>query len=180
MDGLVTIIIFFIISSLFSGKKNQKKKSRRNINNDIDNDMNNEKTDVLRKVQQTSNKSLLGEIRSAREKMLVETENMKKTTPSQNFEKITQSLNKELIEKEQVKKNLTNKNKSLIPSDYISQEGFSSNTDYIYSQDIEQAEEINKIKVYQPKKLFENKTDLKRAMILKEVLDKPLSLRAGR
>ena len=33
MDGLISLIIFFIISSIFSGKKNEKKKSIKQKNN---------------------------------------------------------------------------------------------------------------------------------------------------
>lgn len=174
MDGLITIIIFFIISSLFSGKKNQKKTSKRNVYNPV----NKEKKDVSGNVQNSSSKNLLTEIRSAREKMLAETENINKSQPFRSFEKKVQNIKKDSSVKNSDMKDMSNK--SLIPADYISQEGISDNPDYIYEGDLEISDEIIPITIKSQKKLFENKSDLKRAIILKEVLDKPLSLRTGR
>lgn len=174
MDGLITIIIFFIISSLFSGNKNQKKRPKR----DIDSEIKKEKHDVSRNVQKTSNKSLLTEIRAARDKMLAETENIKKSQPSRTLENKVEILKNAPSERIPDKKSVVKK--SLIPQDHISQEGFSANPEYIYEGDIELSDEIIRNSINQPKKLFDNKADLKRAIILKEVLDKPLSLRAGR
>lgn len=179
LGNVLSLIIFFILSLVFNNIKNKNQK------NDVK-----KEAPVKKNLEQTELEEFLGEVKKDFKNwsanLSEEFEDILK--PSQPSADSSQRPMKEVQKK--TKKRLSKEKQvlvlksqqeipSLIPEDYQSEEGISANMDYrreILQQEGSVqpfTEAVRKpLEVY-----FANSADLKKALIIKEILDKPLSLR---
>lgn len=173
MDGLISLIIFFIISSIFSGKKNEKKKSIKQKNN--------QNMDETASNNSQWMEDIWNEMKTGSAKDLI---SMNKV---ENLAKKAKSLKSKSIEAEkksfESKKNKSN-TQTLYKKDNVnydisaeSTEGKSLNSEYVLRSDTNSIASSETAKRKRKKDLFRNQDDLKRAVIMKEIIDRPLSVR---
>lgn len=173
MDGLISLIIFFIISSIFSGKKNEKKKSIKQKNN--------QNTDETASNNSQWMEDIWNEMKTGPAKDLISMDKV------ESLAKKAKSLKSKSIEAE--KKSFESKNnksntQTLYKKDNVnydisaeSNEGKSLNSDYVLRSDSSSLSSSETAKHKRKKDLFRNQDDLKRAVIMKEIIDRPLSMR---
>ena len=173
MDGLISLIIFFIISSIFSGKKNEKKKSIKQKNN--------QNTDETASNNSQWMEDIWNEMKTGPAKDLISMDKV------ESLAKKAKSLKSKSIEAEEKnfesKKNKSN-TQTLYKKDNVnydisaeSNEGKSLNSDYVLRSDSSSLSSSETAKHKRKKDLFRNQDDLKRAVIMKEIIDRPLSVR---
>ena len=173
MDGLISLIIFFIISSIFSGKKNEKKKSIKQKNNQNMNETASNNSQWM--------EDIWNEMKTGPAKDLISMDKV------ESLAKKAKSLKNKSIEAE--KKSFESKNnksntQTLYKKDNVnydisaeSNEGKSLNSDYVLRSDSSSLSSSETAKHKRKKDLFRNQDDLKRAVIMKEIIDRPLSMR---
>ena len=173
MDGLISLIIFFIISSIFSGKKNEKKKSIKQKNNQNTNETASNNSQWM--------EDIWNEMKTGPAKDLISIDKV------ESLAKKAKSLKSKSIEAEkksfESKKNKSN-TQTLYKKDNVnydisaeSNEGKSLNSDYVLRSDTSSIASSETAKRKRKKDLFRNQDDLKRAVIMKEIIDRPLSMR---
>ena len=173
MDGLISLIIFFIISSIFSGKKNEKKKSIKQKNNQNTNETASNNSQWM--------EDIWNEMKTGPAKDLISMDKV------ESLAKKAKSLKSKSIEAEEKnfesKKNKSN-TQTLYKKDNVnydisaeSNEGKSLNSDYVLRSDTSSIASSETAKRKRKKDLFRNQDDLKRAVIMKEIIDRPLSMR---
>ena len=173
MDGLISLIIFFIISSIFSGKKNEKKKSIKQKNNQNMNETASNNSQWM--------EDIWNEMKTGPAKDLISMDKV------ESLAKKAKSLKSKSIEAEkksfESKKNKSN-TQTLYKKDNVnydisveSNEGKSLNSDYVLRSDTSSIASSETAKRKRKKDLFRNQDDLKRAIIMKEIIDRPLSMR---
>ena len=173
MDGLISLIIFFIISSIFSGKKNEKKKSIKQKNNQNMNETASNNSQWM--------EDIWNEMKTGPAKDLISMDKV------ESLAKKAKSLKNKSIEAEkksfESKKNKSN-TQTLYKKDNVnydisveSNEGKSLNSDYVLRSDSSSLSSSETAKHKRKKDLFRNQDDLKRAVIMKEIIDRPLSMR---
>ena len=173
MDGLISLIIFFIISSIFSGKKNEKKKSIKQKNNQNTNETASNNSQWM--------EDIWNEMKTGPAKDLISMDKV------ESLAKKAKSLKSKSIEAEkksfESKKNKSN-TQTLYKKDNVnydisaeSNEGKSLNSDYVLRSDSSSLSSSETAKHKRKKDLFRNQDDLKRAVIMKEIIDRPLSMR---
>ncbi|MDK2803170.1 MAG: hypothetical protein PWR23_174 [Peptostreptococcaceae bacterium] len=173
MDGLISLIIFFIISSIFSSKKNEKKKSIKQKNN--------QNTDETASNNSQWMEDIWNEMKTGPAKDLISMDKV------ESLAKKAKSLKSKSIEAEEKnfesKKNKSN-TQTLYKKDNVnydisaeSNEGKSLNSDYVLRSDTSSIASSETAKRKRKKDLFRNQDDLKRAVIMKEIIDRPLSMR---
>ena len=173
MDGLISLIIFFIISSIFSSKKNEKKKSIKQKNN--------QNTDETASNNSQWMEDIWNEMKTGPAKDLISMDKV------ESLAKKAKSLKSKSIEAEEKsfesKKNKSN-TQTLYKKDNVnydisaeSNEGKSLNSDYVLRSDTSSIASSETAKHKRKKDLFRNQDDLKRAVIMKEIIDRPLSVR---
>ncbi len=153
MDGLISLIIFFIISSIFSNKKNEKNKTRKKVDRNIPEIAPNPNN---RKQKETS-RNFFEKINKVNNPFEMQNNSM---------DKKKKSINRELY----ISKDSTTKIGDQ------STEGISMNSDYMIRDNPIMEPEI----LFKPSKnktLFRDQNDIKRAIIMKEIIDRPLSIR---
>lgn len=173
MDGLISLIIFFIISSIFSGKKNEKKKSIKQKNNQNTNETASNNSQWM--------EDIWNEMKTGPAKDLISMDKV------ESLAKKAKSLKSKSIEAE--KKSFESKNnksntQTLYKKDNAnydisaeSTEGKSLNPDYVLRSEPSFIASSETAKHKRKKDLFRNQDDLKRAVIMKEIIDRPLSMR---
>ena len=173
MDGLISLIIFFIISSIFSSKKNEKKKSIKQKNN--------QNTDETASNNSQWMEDIWNEMKTGPAKDLISMDKV------ESLAKKAKSLKSKSIEAEkksfESKKNKSN-TQTLYKKDNAnydisaeSTEGKSLNPDYVLRSEPSFIASSGTAKHKRKKGLFRNQDDLKRAVIMKEIIDRPLSMR---
>ena len=173
MDGLISLIIFFIISSIFSSKKNEKKKSIKQKNNQNTNETASNNSQWM--------EDIWNEMKTGPAKDLISMDKV------ESLAKKAKSLKSKSIEAEkksfESKKNKSN-TQTLYKKDNVnydisaeSNEGKSLNSDYVLRNEPSFIASSETAKQKRKKDLFRNQDDLKRAVIMKEIIDRPLSMR---
>lgn len=193
----IGLIIFVIISIVFNNLKN--KNQQKTINK---NDPNEETVQTYEEYEQEYQRSEVNEalreltesFRSMEEKIpeklrgLTSKREYMSSTGS-NYQDRKNKRDKKLEEQRAINKETKKKKSRLIPEDHQSGEGRSANPDYIRKDPIQETtiestsieksdiQNIDDIIKGEDKIYFANAADLKRAILLKEILDKPISLR---
>ncbi len=178
MDGLISLIIFFIISSFFSGKKkdNKKKNSQNESENlpkeDTTNPNDNQwMHDVWNEIKEGPVKDLLS--KENIEGLEKKVKSIKNKSRNKN-EKVINQSNKSVKQKNETLYNKQSLNYDITAE---SAEGKSLNQEYIKRKESSSNPILEPTRKTRKKDLFRNQNDLKRAVIMKEIIDKPLSVR---
>lgn len=177
MDNIIGIIIFLIISSIISGGKNKKKPKKTERPSEIKTFMEDVRESIQigmdnRKTASQTSKDEGLKSNELKQKYKNKIEN-KKNIKSRNIQK----NQRDEIYKES---NTLNQNRSISQNNDAYARENKNIHENIYSTN---EKEINRISPYskeskpEKEKFFSDKEDLRKAIILKEILDKPLSLR---
>lgn len=184
MDGLISLIIFFIISSIFSSKKKeQNNNNRKKLNQDNPEITVNPKNtnsqwmeDIWDEMKMKPGKDLFSPVykdnfsnktKSLKNKIQKEKSNTFYENNDTNLNDNSNKTNSQTL--------YTSKDSDSKIEDQ-SAEGISMNSDYIVRNDsftdIEAFAKPSKSKTF-----FGNQSDVRKAIIMKEIIDRPLSVR---
>ncbi len=168
MENLIGLIVFFIVSSVISGTKNKNKMNKKKPIK-FENNQNAESNP--QSMQDIWNQMKAGSAKDFFE-TIEKKANLSKAEPLKNEKKTFESKKSKLNTQ-----TLYKKDNEVYDISAESSEGKSLNPDYVLRNEFVLTTSPETTKHRSKRDLFRNQDDLKRAVIMKEIIDRPLSIR---